>query len=69
MVKVHCATCLRELHQAPAFISGPPNISGRVRQHPICRNCFRLLLELLRARVAVNQHDETPPNRLSNPAR
>jgi hypothetical protein len=78
MVAIRCSICPRQLHQQPAYVSGPPDISGRVRQLPICRTCFRRVQQLfpwLREQARndgaadkVSPHDGTPPGRPSIPA-
>ena len=43
-VRLHCEPCGAELHQPNAELNGPPDLSNRVRKHPMCRTCFNRLM-------------------------
>ncbi len=62
-IRAFCSACAAELHNAPAELIGPPDISGRSRHHRLCRKCFRRVLGYWPALKELARLDRvTPPD-------
>jgi len=70
---LHCSTCKRSINRLPAWILGPPDHAGKIKQSGLCRLCYFNLLDYLRrlaraeSRRAVTP-SETLRSRRSNQA-
>ena len=48
-VKSTCDFCKKDLKKAGGFLFGPPHKSGEVKRHVVCQDCYKRVIQFLKA--------------------